>query len=72
VDLSAPHFNDDSPPKSVSSSTLSTMKNQLEIDGEIIIDSLEVYYSIMISPPNSPTIVQLNNVEDIPQSSPKT
>jgi hypothetical protein len=53
VDLSPPHSDDDSPPESVSSSTLSPMTSQMNIDGEILTDSLEVSSSIMTTPPNA-------------------
>jgi hypothetical protein len=71
MDLSPPHSDDDSPPTSVSSSTLSIVTSQMDIDGETLTDSPEVSSSIMIAPPNAPATVQLNNVEDIPPSTPE-
>jgi hypothetical protein len=66
--LSPPHSHDDSPSTSVSGRTLSRVASQMDTDREILFDSPRVSSSIMITPPNDPTVLQLNNVEDIPSS----
>jgi len=50
MDLSSPHFDDDSSSTSVSSSTLSIVTRQMDIDNENLTSALEVSSFVMIAP----------------------